>query len=64
VEDGATMADLADLGIALQQGFHIARPMPAAQVEAWVKQWSRRGPVRPRSPGGVVSSDDVGVKLR
>ena len=62
VEDSATMADLADLGVALQQGFHIARPMPAAQVEAWVKQWSRRAPLAPRS-SDVGSADDVGVKL-
>ena len=36
VEDGATLARLADYGVDVAQGYHIARPMPAAEVEAWL----------------------------
>jgi diguanylate cyclase (GGDEF)-like protein len=63
VEDLDTMNDLADMGVALQQGFFIARPMPAMEVEAWVRRWSKRTPAHTRSFGDAGRSDDVGVKL-
>lgn len=34
---------LASLGCELAQGFVIARPMPAAAVEAWLKEWPDAG---------------------
>ena len=40
VEDEHTAADLAELGIDVLQGYHIARPMPASEVEGWVRRWS------------------------
>ncbi len=36
VEDGATLRRLTDYGAGIAQGFHIARPMPAADLEAWL----------------------------
>ena len=36
VEDGDTLRRLADYGIDVAQGYHIARPMPAADVEPWL----------------------------
>jgi diguanylate cyclase len=40
VEDSATMSDLSEMGIDVLQGFHIARPMPSAEVEPWIRRWS------------------------
>ena len=40
VEDEHTAAELSDLGIDVLQGYHIARPMPASEVEGWVRRWS------------------------
>ncbi|QTE30172.1 putative bifunctional diguanylate cyclase/phosphodiesterase [Pengzhenrongella sicca] len=40
VEDAATAAALLPLGIDLFQGYHIARPMPAAAVGPWVLSWT------------------------
>jgi EAL domain-containing protein (putative c-di-GMP-specific phosphodiesterase class I) len=36
VEDAATLDFLNDIGCDLAQGYHIARPMSAAQVADWV----------------------------
>lgn len=38
VEDAWTLDFLGELGCDHAQGYHIARPMPAPEVEAWVKQ--------------------------
>lgn len=37
VENAATAADLVAMGVDVLQGYHIARPMPAADVEPWVR---------------------------
>jgi diguanylate cyclase (GGDEF)-like protein len=39
VEDAATMADLVAMGVDLLQGYHLARPMPAAELEPWFARW-------------------------
>ena len=36
VEDADTLRRLTDYGAGTAQGFHIARPMPAEEVEAWL----------------------------
>lgn len=38
VENAATAADLIAMGVDVLQGYHIARPMPAAEVRAWVRE--------------------------
>jgi diguanylate cyclase (GGDEF)-like protein len=40
VEDAATAADLVAMGVDVLQGYHVARPMPAGEVEQWVRGWS------------------------
>jgi len=40
VEDAETAAQLIDLGADVLQGYHFARPIPAAQVEQWVRDWA------------------------
>jgi EAL domain-containing protein (putative c-di-GMP-specific phosphodiesterase class I) len=42
VEDEATSAELRQMGVDVLQGYHVARPMPPAQVEAWVRRWATR----------------------
>jgi len=42
VEDVETAAALIPLGVDLFQGYDIARPMPAAEVPRWVRQWDAR----------------------
>lgn len=39
IEDQSLLDALRDLGCDLAQGYLMARPMPAAQVPAWVAQW-------------------------
>jgi EAL domain-containing protein (putative c-di-GMP-specific phosphodiesterase class I) len=40
IEDQDTWADLADLGCTTGQGYHLARPMPAADLTVWLRQRS------------------------
>jgi diguanylate cyclase (GGDEF)-like protein len=37
VENAATAADLIAMGVDVLQGYHVARPMPAAEVESWIR---------------------------
>jgi diguanylate cyclase (GGDEF)-like protein len=39
VEDEATSLELRSMGVDVLQGYHVARPMPPAQVEGWVERW-------------------------
>jgi EAL domain-containing protein (putative c-di-GMP-specific phosphodiesterase class I) len=39
VEDAATAAELIAMGVTALQGYHISRPMRAADVAHWVTQW-------------------------
>jgi predicted signal transduction protein with EAL and GGDEF domain len=50
VEDAATLRRLTQFGAGVAQGFHIARPMPAAELEAWL------------TAGGFVLTNDEDVE--
>lgn len=39
VETQATLKRLADLRCDLAQGFHLSRPLPPEQLEAWLERW-------------------------
>lgn len=41
-EDEATLAILSDMGCDIAQGYGIARPMPNAEMAAWIGRWSGR----------------------
>jgi diguanylate cyclase (GGDEF)-like protein len=38
VENAATAADLIAMGVDVLQGYHVAKPMPAREVESWINQ--------------------------
>jgi EAL domain-containing protein (putative c-di-GMP-specific phosphodiesterase class I) len=40
VEDGETIAALAAMECDLVQGYHVSRPLPAAQLETWLRERS------------------------
>ncbi|KPF51316.1 hypothetical protein IP87_09095 [beta proteobacterium AAP121] len=40
VENAAILALLRELGCDEAQGYHLARPMPAAEMGAWARQWA------------------------
>lgn len=40
VEDAATSAEVVAMGVDAIQGYHVAPPMPAGVVEAWLRDWS------------------------
>jgi EAL domain-containing protein (putative c-di-GMP-specific phosphodiesterase class I) len=37
VEDAATLERIAEYGVTIAQGYHIARPLPAGELEAWLR---------------------------
>jgi diguanylate cyclase (GGDEF)-like protein len=39
VEDAATMADLVAMGVDVLQGYYLAKPMPASEIEGWIGRW-------------------------
>ncbi|WP_156870221.1 putative bifunctional diguanylate cyclase/phosphodiesterase [Sporichthya polymorpha] len=53
VEDSDVFARLQELGVGQAQGYHISRPMPAAEFPAWLDRYNEdlNGP-RPLLPGG------------
>lgn len=55
VEDDVTMATLAEMGCDIAQGYHIARPMPAADMRQWIAGWTKR------RIGDSSSRDGAGV---
>ena len=51
VEDAPTASELVAMGVDVLQGYHIARPMPLSDVQAWISEWSavaEESPWRPR----------------
>ncbi|GAB7007909.1 cyclic Di-GMP phosphodiesterase RmdB [Nocardioides sp. AN3] len=40
VEDRTDLTKLVTMGVDSLQGYHVARPMPAAEVEQWVQDWT------------------------
>ena len=42
VESAAVTAEVVAMGVDLLQGYHQSPPMPADQVEAWVRDWNSR----------------------
>ena len=51
VEDAPTASELVAMGVDVLQGYHIARPMPLGDVQAWISEWSavaEENPWRPR----------------
>jgi EAL domain-containing protein (putative c-di-GMP-specific phosphodiesterase class I) len=48
VETEQTWQQLADLGCDQAQGFFFARPMPAADIPAWLATWGARESVNTR----------------
>jgi diguanylate cyclase (GGDEF)-like protein/PAS domain S-box-containing protein len=61
VEDQATYELLAELGCDQVQGFHVARPLPAAELDAWVAQACTSGA---RRPGWLVLIGGKGLPQR
>ncbi|WP_407341646.1 putative bifunctional diguanylate cyclase/phosphodiesterase [Pengzhenrongella phosphoraccumulans] len=59
VEDAATATELIPLGVDAFQGYHLARPMPAAEVEAWVRGWSTGNSVPGQSTFGGVPAEPL-----
>jgi diguanylate cyclase (GGDEF)-like protein len=54
VEDAATSADLVAMGVDVLQGYYLARPMPAADLEGWFRAWHT-----PATALGNLRADDA-----
>ena len=50
VETAGQLAVAVELGCTFAQGFHIARPMPAAELQQWMDVW-RKAPQLSTTPG-------------
>ena len=55
VESAAVTAEVVAMGVDLLQGYHQSPPMPADQVETWVREWNAQSMIS-RAPG----SSDLG----
>ncbi|CAM3246712.1 bifunctional diguanylate cyclase/phosphodiesterase [Nocardioides dubius] len=55
VENAATLECLVEMGIDTVQGYHLARPMPSAQIHQWLQDSTTNAPVPgPRAPYRTV----------
>ena len=59
VEDAATAAELVAMGVTALQGYHISRPMPAADVLDWVARWPTLADLRLGAYGEISSPAPV-----
>jgi EAL domain-containing protein (putative c-di-GMP-specific phosphodiesterase class I) len=50
VETAEQLTRAAELGCAFAQGYHIARPMPADELERWMSVWRRAPHLSPSAP--------------
>jgi len=61
VDSAASLAMLTDWGCEVAQGFHICRPLPPAELEAWLASEAcrrfRRRPARPATPVSAAVPD-------
>ncbi len=64
VEDAATAAALAEMGIDVLQGYHISPPIPAENVAGWVSEWQRHGGSRTAAAGRGLDPAPAGAWLR
>jgi diguanylate cyclase (GGDEF)-like protein len=58
VENAATAVELIQMGIDVLQGYHMARPMPLAEIEPWIRNWSTFAESVGSSPLGVARADE------
>ena len=58
VENAATAVELIQMGIDVLQGYHMARPMPLAEIEPWIRNWSTFAESVGSSPLGVTRADE------
>ncbi len=50
VENAAVTAEVIALGVDVLQGYHLAAPMPAEQIDHWVEQWNEQSMIARSSP--------------
>jgi diguanylate cyclase (GGDEF)-like protein len=58
VENAATAVELIQMGIDVLQGYHMARPMPLAEIEPWIRNWSTFAESVGSSPLAVTRVDE------
>jgi EAL domain-containing protein (putative c-di-GMP-specific phosphodiesterase class I) len=64
VEDAATAAELVTLGVDGLQGYHVARPMPAAELPDWLRQWASLADLGVQLFPGQTRATGVNVTAR
>ncbi len=57
VENAADLASLVAMGIDTVQGYHLARPMPADQVDQWVRSWTSTDHSATAAPFAMDAAD-------
>ena len=58
VESAAVTAEVVAMGVDLLQGYHMSPPMPADQVETWVRQWNEHSVISRQSRPGTSERRD------
>lgn len=58
VENAQDLAALVDMGIDMLQGYHMARPMPSAEINQWIRDWNAEQ-LASDVPGTDAPDDDL-----
>jgi diguanylate cyclase (GGDEF)-like protein len=64
VEDAPTAADLVALGVDVLQGYHLSRPMPAEEIEGWVRNWKSIADLSDNGPSPEPVSERASLPAR
>lgn len=57
VENAEDLASLVGMGIDIVQGYHLAHPMPAAEINDWIRAWTASDHFRAPLPSALGNAD-------
>ena len=59
VEQAVDSAELVAIGVDVLQGYHFSRPLPASEVELWIRDWNTTAALLGGAPQTVAPTREA-----